>query len=98
MYRKLNVNRSYARHTPMTLGTEDRTFETLGDKIIAASKYGSDMGVSMSVSYDENADPDSKNYKHEVDVLGDPNFDFFDIAEQFGEMVEQSAPSPETNE
>lgn len=81
-----------------SLNTGSVSFETLGDKIVKAFSYGADMGEQVSVQYDCNVDPESKDYKHEVDVLSEPNADFFDIAEQFGEMVEQSAPPQETNE
>lgn len=80
-----------------SLNTGSVAFETLGDKIVKAFSYGADMGVQVSVQYDENVDPDSKEYNHEVDVLSEPNADFFDIAEQFGEMVDQLAP-PQSNE
>lgn len=65
-----------------TANADNTKFETLGDKIISAAKYGSDIGNSVPVTFD---DADNKTA---VDVLSSPNHDFFDIAETFGKMVD----------
>lgn len=57
----------------------------LGDKIRSALDKGADLGVRVSVSYDEKDAVD-------VDILSSPNHDFFDIADEVGRMVEQAAP------
>lgn len=64
--------------------------EFLGDKIVKAAKYGADLGVTVSVNFDENVVDGGD--AHEVDVLASPNMDFFDIVEQTGRMAD--APTP----
>lgn len=68
-----------------TFQKTDSTFSTLGDKIMQAAKYGADLGAPVSVTYDE---ADSSD----VDILSSPNHDFFDIAEEFGKMVDLTTP------
>lgn len=63
-----------------TLGT------TLGDKIRSAQKYGANLGTSVPVSYD-----DPNDEVKGVDVLASPNHDLFDIAEEFGRLVDSSS-------
>lgn len=67
-------------------------FETLGVKILRSFELGADLGAKIAVNYDdENSD--------DVDVLTSPNHDFFDIAEEFQQMVEQTpAPQPKPAE
>ena len=64
---------------------QNEPYNSLGDQILQAVHYGSDVGTPAVVQYD-NPDTD------EVDVLTDPNHDFFDIAEQYGEQVATPAP------
>lgn len=64
---------------------KNEPYQSLGDQILNAVQYGSDVGTPAVVQYD---DPDTDA----VDVLTDPNHDFFDIAEQYGEQVATPAP------
>ena len=64
-------------------------FRTLGDRIISCAKYGADIGVSVSVSGDEDNTTD-------VDILASANHDFFDIAEITGQMVDAQNVPPVT--
>lgn len=82
MYKK-NVKSLYHVPTCDFNPTADE-FSTLGDKILSAVNYGSDLGNTVTVDYDE----DDING---VDVLSSPNHDFFDIASEFGELVEAQA-------
>lgn len=61
-------------------------YEDLGDKILKSIEVGADLGSPESVKYDEK---DQKG----VDVLTDPNHDFFDIAEDYGEVIAKSVGS-----
>lgn len=65
----------------------------VGDRIIEAVQYGTDVGVSVSVSYDEDVKDDTDN--HEIDILASPNHDFFDIAEHTGHLMESYSASQE---
>lgn len=56
-------------------------FCTLGDKILKATKYGADIGSPVTVT----GDAEDENG---VDVLSSPNHDFFDIADEFGRLVD----------
>lgn len=82
MYKK-NVNKGCSV-PPADFNPVGDEFTTLGDKILSAINYGSDLGNTVPVDYDE----DDING---VDVLSSPNHDFFDIAEEFGEMIEERA-------
>lgn len=55
-------------------------YQSLGDRIKASLEYGADIGSPAVVQYD-NEDTE------EVDILTDPNHDFFDIAEQYQQDV-----------
>lgn len=69
---------------PTLCDTADE-FETLGVKILRSLELGADLGAKIAVNYDdENSD--------DVDVLTSPNHDFFDIAEEFQRMVDQTPP------
>ena len=65
-------------------------YESLGDKILSALDYGTDSGTPAIVQYDD-ADTD------EVDVLTDPNHDFFDIAETYQTEVAPTPAPQQTN-
>lgn len=97
MYKPKQIYRVSSSHSK-PFASDFQKAEKLGDKILKAFKYGADFGAQSSVTYDADADPDSADFRHEVDVLCDPNQDFTDIAEHFGKIVEQSAPPQETNE
>lgn len=60
-------------------------FETLGVKILRSLELGADLGAKIAVNYDDETSDD-------VDVLTSPNHDFFDIAEEFQQMVDQTPP------
>lgn len=64
---------------------KNEPFRSLGDMIDSALEYGIDIGSPAVVQYDETD-------ANEVDVLTDPNHDFFDIAESFGREVDAPAP------
>lgn len=66
------------------------TFETLGDKILKATKYGADLGSPVVVSGDSE--------ETGVDVISSPNHDFFDIAEEFGRLVDLTPSAPAETE
>lgn len=91
MYKKF-VKSGSKRSSGVSFNRTGNVFNTIGDKIHRALLYGEDIGLSMSVDYDdENAT--------EVDVTTSPNHDFFDIAEKFGVMVdEQTTPVPKDTE
>ena len=63
-------------------------YESLGSRIRSSLQYGTDVGSPVVVQFDS---PDSE----EVDVLTDPNHDFFDIAEQYQQEVKPVAPVPD---
>lgn len=90
MYKKY-VKSGTKRSSNVSFNTNGSEFKTIGDKIHRALLYGEDVGLSMSVDYD---DEDS----NEVDVLSSPNHDFHDIAEQFGEMVEEFNPPVDSSD
>lgn len=69
---------------------KDEPYKSLGDQILEAFHYGSDIGSPAVVNYDP-ADVES------VDVMTDPNHDFFDIAEQYGEAM-VPPPTPVSDE
>lgn len=77
------VSRQVASHRRFNepFNKDGSTFETLGDKILKATKYGADIGSPVTVS----GDADDENG---VDVLSSPNHDFFDIADEFGCLVD----------
>lgn len=58
-------------------------YKSLGDQILTALKYGSDLGSPVPVDYDQD-DDDS------VDLLCSPNHDHFDIAEMADVAPEQA--------
>lgn len=60
-------------------------FETLGTKILKSLKNGANLGSPSLVAYDE-----AKTSG--VDVTSSPNHDFFDVAEEFGQQIEKTAP------
>lgn len=66
---------------------QNNVYESLGEKIIKAVEYGSEIGAPATVQYDESTTDD-------IDVMTSPDHDFFDIAEQFGERVNTPAPPP----
>lgn len=71
--------------------------ESLGDKILKSIEMGADLGAPEPVKYDEQG-------QDGVDVMTDPNHDFFDIAEQYGEKIADSVgkafadPAPSASE
>lgn len=56
-------------------------YQSLGSRIKASLEYGADIGSPAVVQYD-------KDDTDEVDILTDPNHDFFDIAEHYHMNVE----------
>lgn len=56
-------------------------YQSLGDRIRASLEYGADIGSPAVVQFDAD-DTD------EVDILTDPNHDFFDIAEHYQQNVQ----------
>lgn len=79
------MNMVRANNVDNTFNPNNEPYQSLGDQILKAVHYGSDVGAPAIVQYD---DPDTD----QVDVLTDSNHDFFDIAEQYGEHVAASAP------
>lgn len=75
--------------TPRTFSNDfnpnNEPYESLGDKIKASLQYGSDIGSPAVVQYDPEDTED-------VDVLTDPNHDFFDIAEEYQTKIVPLAP------
>lgn len=100
--RYFGVKRNYAvgvRNDSAVSFADDSNLEPgklVGDRIIEAVNYGTDVGVSVSVSYDEEVVDDTDN--HEVDVLASPNHDFFDIAESTGHLMESFYNEPKEGE
>lgn len=64
----------------------------LGDRILEALHYGSNLGVEVAPTFDEDVTDDSET--HEVDLLASPNHDFFDIAEATGHLVSSPGALP----
>lgn len=56
-------------------------YQSLGDRIKASMEYGADIGSPAVVQYDAED-------TEEVDILTDPNHDFFDIAEHYQQNVQ----------
>lgn len=77
------------RIAPQMRDTEFRNFfnprgelyQSLGDRIKSSLEYGADIGSPAVVQFD--ADDTV-----EVDILTDPNHDFFDIAEHYQQNVQ----------
>lgn len=93
-----NLCESVENHTHISFA-DDSSIENgklVGDRIIEAVRYGTDVGVSVSVSFDEDVNDDAET--HEVDLMASPNHDFFDIAEKTGHMVEVYSHPNEENE
>lgn len=83
--RPLNVSRVVT--TKNVFNANGEPYQSLGDKILSAIHYGSDVGTPAVVQYD-------KETTDQVDILTDPNHDFFDIAEQYGQEYVNPAPAP----
>lgn len=93
-----NLCESVENHTNISFA-DDTALEPgklVGDRILEAVRYGTDVGVSVSVSFDEDVKDDADS--HEVDLMASPNHDFFDIAERTGRMVEVYAHPNEEKE
>lgn len=73
------------------LNPDNEPYESLGEKILASLEYGSDIGSPAVVQYDPSDTDD-------VDVLTDPNHDFFDIAEEYQTKIVPLAPKAENTE
>ena len=64
---------------------KDERYQSLGDKIRESVEYGADIGSPAVVQFDEEGN-------EMVDILTDPNHDFFDIAEEYGMKVDTPVP------
>lgn len=82
---KRPINLTTASTTTNIFNPNNEPFESLGDKILTAIHYGSDIGTPATVQYD-------KSDTDDVDVFTDPNHDFFDIAEEFKNRIHNPAP------
>lgn len=82
---KRPINVTTASTIKNTFNPNNEPYESLGDKILTAAHYGSDIGTPAVVQYD-------KSDSEDVDVFTDPNHDFFDIAESYGKQMHNPAP------
>lgn len=77
---------SYAGFEVNPCNRKGEPYQSLGSKIRSAIEYGSETGAPAVVQYDA---PDTD----EVDILTDPNHDFFDIAEEYSSQF-VATPAP----
>lgn len=87
---KLNIKKQihFPQSARTTLNELGEKFETIGTKVLRALSTNEKVSDIVSVTYDESD-------VNGVDVMTSAKHDFFDIAEEFGEIIEDMNKTPE---